>query len=90
MHHEYVPMILNKHLILVIVTMILEILDLLQILFNNSHFQFWVKMGPVVTVTIVAGNIYCPTLRYLGAHNLFHFSNAVISWSSLPILGSKT
>ena len=55
--------------------MILEILDLLQILFNNFHFQFWVKMGPVVTV--VAGNIYCPTLMYLGAHNLFHFSITV-------------
>ena len=70
MHHEYVPMILNKHLILVIVTMILEILDLLQILFNNSHFQFWVKMGLVVTV--VAGNFYCATLMYLGAHTFFH------------------
>ena len=50
--------------------MILEILDLLQILFNN--FQFWFKIGPVVTV--VAGNICCPTLMYLGAHILLHFS----------------
>ena len=26
------------------------------------------------SVTVVAGNIYCSTLMYLGAHNLFHFS----------------